>query len=85
MAREKCHPSKHRKGCRKGRPLCRYRRAETQKYKRCSCSAYWFPHRAKSGLCGDPEKLSREIWGPSPEEVCNIDLTCVSSEEEPPF
>lgn len=39
----------HRRECRKGRPLCRWRRRAAGL---CRCSMYHYPHRAKSGACG---------------------------------
>ena len=53
-------PGQHVKGCRLGRPLCRWRRATNPKRRVCECPAYWFPHRIGSGLCGDKGILERE-------------------------
>ncbi len=47
---------KHAKGCRRGRPLCRWMRKTNPKRKVCGCDAYHFPHRKGSGRCGN-EKL----------------------------
>jgi hypothetical protein len=55
-----CYEHGHVKGCRTGRPLCRYRRPAA-----CTCGAYHFPHRAGSGLCGKGcwEELDRPMRG----------------------
>jgi hypothetical protein len=42
----------HKKGCRLGRPLCRWMRAK--RGKPCWCGAYKYPHRKGSALCGNP-------------------------------
>jgi len=44
----------HVKGCRPGRPLCRWMRAMTEKYSVCLCHVYPWPHRRGSGLCARP-------------------------------
>jgi hypothetical protein len=54
----------HAKGCRLGRPLCRWKRAQNPKRRPCGCGAYWFPHRIDSGRCGDPEKMAAFVYGP---------------------
>jgi hypothetical protein len=51
---------KHKPGCRKGRPLCRWRRASP-----CTCPAYHYPHRNGSGRCGDPVKMDAWVHGPA--------------------
>ena len=51
---------KHRPGCRKGRPLCRWRRGAP-----CECGAYHYPHREGGGRCGDIEALNTWLHGPS--------------------
>lgn len=43
---------RHRKGCRRGRPLCRWMRARNPYRRVCNCPAYPFPHRARGGACG---------------------------------
>ena len=57
MRPTKCHGNEHHvehaAGCRRGRPLCRWRRKTNHKRCKCSCDAYWFPHRAGSGACRD--------------------------------
>lgn len=45
--------AKHRKGCRLGRPLCRWRRREKGL---CRCEAYHYPHRP-SANCGIPAAI----------------------------
>ncbi len=45
--RKKCSgPTRHAKGCRKGRPHCRWSRPSP-----CCCEAYPYPHRRASGAC----------------------------------
>jgi hypothetical protein len=44
----------HAKGCRPGRPLCRFMRTRCENRKPCGCDAYHFPHRKGSGQCGNP-------------------------------
>lgn len=54
---------KHKRGCRPGRPLCRWRRKKrAQGF--CHCHAYHFPHRPKSGLCGNDEAYLRHLMTP---------------------
>jgi hypothetical protein len=31
----------------------------------CDCPAYKFPHRAGSGICGDPDAFALKVYGPS--------------------
>lgn len=50
----------HVKGCRPGRPRCRYRRPVP-----CDCPAYKFPHRQGSGLCGNRDAFAALRYGPS--------------------
>lgn len=39
-------PKQHRKGCRPGRPLCRWmRKKQAAKYSACFCGFAHFPHR----------------------------------------
>ncbi len=59
----------HVRGCRPGRPKCRYRRREKGI---CSCTAYHFPHREGSGACrhGVPDAIRKSSsyrgeWGES--------------------
>jgi hypothetical protein len=53
-----CNQYEHAKGCRPGRPLCRWmRRVRADKRGVCDCPAYHFPHRRGSGLCGHPERF----------------------------
>lgn len=54
----------HDKGCRPGRPLCSYRRAQNPKRKACGCGVYHYPHRIGSGACGNPffPFVSNERW-----------------------
>jgi len=54
---DRCSRYSHAPGCRLGRPLCRWRRAESPKHRPCLCSAYPFPHRPGSGYCGHPERF----------------------------
>lgn len=54
----------HVKACRLGRPLCRWRRKLSLKYQACTCGAYHFPHRYRSGACGDPSRLWAELEQP---------------------
>ena len=54
----------HVKGCRPGRPLCRYRRLERPNRAPCHCGAYPFAHRTGSGRCGDPERMETFVHGP---------------------
>lgn len=64
MKRARCSgPFRHCKECRKGRPLCRWRRKLTKKYKKCDCDRYHFPHRMGSGRCGDEEKYIAWMMG----------------------
>lgn len=73
---EKCHATKertpsgvritgewHAKGCRRGRPLCRWKRATNPKRCVCRCEAYHFPHRDGGGACryGIPAVLLRKM------------------------
>lgn len=44
----------HDRGCRLGRPLCKWRRSRNPKRKACGCGVYHFPHRAGGGACGNP-------------------------------
>lgn len=55
----------HAKGCRPGRPLCRWRRDGDAKYGVCTCPAYHFPHRRGGGLCaeGSGGKMNELMWG----------------------
>ena len=52
-----CSPDgPHKPGCRKDRPLCRWRRKQYAALKfgvagPCRCSAYHFPHRPGAGEC----------------------------------
>lgn len=50
---------KHRRECRRGRPLCRWRRTRP-----CACAAYHFPHRPGSGRCGDVSEMDLHVYGP---------------------
>jgi hypothetical protein len=56
-------PKNHIKGCRISRPLCRWMRAKTDKYKVCHCGAYHFPHRKGSGACGNHDLMNKIVWG----------------------
>lgn len=68
---------KHRKACRKDRPLCKWRRRDLALTKAsadeetdggpCTCAAYGFPHRKGSGPCGDLERMNLLVWGPPKE------------------
>jgi len=40
-----CLGGRHAAGCRRGRPLCRERRRESEKHRPCFCGAADFPHR----------------------------------------
>jgi hypothetical protein len=55
----------HAKGCRPGRPLCRWQRDGDAKYGVCTCGAHAFPHRRGSGLCGQAgrEMMNEIVWG----------------------
>ena len=55
----------HAKGCRPGRPLCRWMRAMTEKYSVCLCPVYPWPHRRGSRLCGKAgrERMNELVWG----------------------
>jgi hypothetical protein len=53
----------HAAGCRRGRPLCRFRRKTNPKRRACFCPAYHFPHRFGGGLCGNPAAIDALIWG----------------------
>jgi hypothetical protein len=53
----------HTKGCRVGRPKCRWRRPPP-----CHCMNYPFPHRLNSGLCGKHEAMNLMVYGPPPEQ-----------------
>jgi hypothetical protein len=65
----------HVRGCRPGRPCCRYRRARLaakragevarKEIPPCDCPAYAFPHRAQSGVCGDRDAFAAKVYGPS--------------------
>lgn len=58
-------PSQHQKYCHPKRPKCRWRRAKhLPKYKICECGIYHFPHRAGSGLCGNPERFEAALRDP---------------------
>lgn len=57
-------PHKHRKGCRRGRPLCRWRRPRP-----CDCGAYHYPHREGSGRCNDLAAINEWLHGPAHEEA----------------
>lgn len=56
-----CGVHKHRRDCRKGRPLCALRRRLTQAL--CCCPAYRFPHREGGGACAS---LNAVLYGPGP-------------------
>ena len=61
-----CHgrrPEQHARGCRRGRPLCRWRRAENPKRRACGFDAYHFPHRIESGRCGNLEAMWAFVSG----------------------
>lgn len=53
-----CHVSpcgtveSHKRNCRPGRPLCRWRRAPSK----CGCDAYHYPHRRNGGLCNETNR-----------------------------
>jgi hypothetical protein len=54
-----------RRGCRRGRPLCR--RADNPRNLTCQCCAYHYPHRLGSGRClANPkgaERMNELAWG----------------------
>lgn len=56
----------HACGCRRGRPLCRWRRATNPKRRPCFCPAYHFPHRDGGGRCGHHERMNDFVYGPIP-------------------
>ena len=49
----------HARECRRGRPLCRWRRSRP-----CGCDRYHFPHRPESGRCGDEQKFIEWMMTP---------------------
>ena len=57
-------PEQHASGCRPGRPLCRWRRAKSEKYRPCCCGIYGYPHRINSGRCGNPALMEAFVYGP---------------------
>ena len=46
------HRVTHVKGCRRGRPQCKWMRKTNPSREPCSCGAYPYPHRNGSGPCG---------------------------------
>lgn len=57
-------PSQHAEGCRLGRPLCRWRRREAEKYRVCECGAVPFPHRRGWCSSGAAELyMLRKVYG----------------------
>lgn len=54
----------HARGCRPGRPLCRFMRVRRDNRRPCGCDAYHFPHRKGSGQCSNPYHtfMSLEDW-----------------------
>lgn len=48
-----------RKGCRKGRPLCR--RKDSKRNQTCGCPAYGWPHRVGSGRCFHSKKGAEKM------------------------
>lgn len=54
-----------KRGCRRGRPLCR--RTDSQRNLTCQCCAYHYPHRLGSGRClANPkgaERMNELAWG----------------------
>lgn len=63
--RKRCSgPERHVKKCRPHRPLCRWQAKVLPRYRVCACGVYHFPHRAGSGLCGNPEKAFDRYMGP---------------------
>jgi hypothetical protein len=70
MAKKQCwgpDKNQHIRGCRLGRPLCRWMRNKNPKRRRCDCPAYWFPHRFNSGYCGNQNRMWEE-WQKYEEE-----------------
>jgi hypothetical protein len=66
-------PTSHGSYCRPGRPACRWQRRIKGI---CTCTAYHFPHRDKSGACrlGMPAKLLPrllELEAEAVELACN--------------
>lgn len=64
MKKANCIELKHVRGCRRGRPLCRWMRRHNPKRCKCTCDAYHFPHRAGGGNCGKPERIWAELDKP---------------------
>lgn len=60
----------HIRACRPGRPCCKWRRAalaakqagSEKPLPPCDCPAYPFPHRPRSGLCGDPDAFAAKRY-----------------------
>lgn len=54
-----------RRGCRRGRPLCR--RSDNPRNSTCNCVGYHFPHRLGSGRCqanpAGAERMNRLAYG----------------------
>lgn len=58
------NPGQHAKGCRPGRPLCRWRRREAAKYRVCDCGKVWFPHRLGWCQSGAADRYAfRKMYG----------------------
>jgi hypothetical protein len=58
--------SKHQKGCRPARPLCRWMRRVKGIQNPCMCDAYHHTHRKGSGRCGNAEAQEAFAHGPLP-------------------
>jgi hypothetical protein len=57
----RCYGNDHRvihvKGCRRGRPECKWMRKTNPRRRPCRCSAYPFPHRDGGGACGSADDM----------------------------
>ena len=51
-----------KKGCRLKRPLCKWMAEKTERYRKCSCGAYHYPHRNGSGRCVSHPKHAMRMW-----------------------
>ena len=52
--------TRHAKGCRPGRPLCRWMRRVSVKHRVCRCTAAHYPHRA--GWCARFGGMPAVLW-----------------------
>ncbi len=65
MPKDRCFKTRHVKGCRPGRPLCKLMRKVRPQRQPCYCDRYPYPHRKGSGRCGNIEQMWDYAYGPS--------------------